>query len=338
MSAASPQLSVVVPVYDGAATLASCLGSVQQAVAALPPQRRDSVEVVVCDNHSTDASAQIAGEARYACSSRVIRPPVHLANRTENWHHGLSAADGDWLVMLHADDALVEGALDAWLDAIASPLAADVGFVTARHRTFVDSLEALSAPHPRAFPAPALLSGRLLTRWVLPLICPFVPFVLVRRAAYEEVGGLDSRLELTQDWDLWIRLCRRYDVLYVPHVVGAWRRHATSPGYQRVNMTEHLARVEGMGVDRTLPLAVRWLARRSMHARVTKVLHTDDAAEAQRLRERAGTLVGRHGPGSERWLQASGGVVSATLYGLRVGGAVRAAMSSRRRPASAARA
>lgn len=331
------RITIVVPVYNGATTLASCLCSVEQTVCVLSPSQRERVEVVICDNHSTDDSVQIARAARFACAARVIQPPAHLPNRTDNWHYGLSAASGDWLIMLHADDGLLEGALPAWFRAIAHPLAAEVGFMTGRHRMFVDSLDELGAPHPRLAPVIALLPGRLLVRWALPLQCPFVHCsVLIRREAYDDVGGLDSSRELTQDWDLWIRLCRRYDVLHVPFQVAAFRSHPTSPGYQRVNMAEHVAVQQELGSDPSLP--IRWLARRSMHARVTKVLSTDDTEEAQPIRERAAEFAGQRQRGSECWMQAAAVVFSATLYGLRASGAVRAAMSSRGISTTSARA
>lgn len=332
MSTALPGISLVIPVYNGAATLESCLHSVTQAVALLSAPQRERIEIVVCDNHSTDDSYSIAAGARYECRSRLIQPPAHLPNRTDNWQYALSAAEADWLLMLHADDGLVEGGLKTWLAAIDSPLAADVGFITARHHTFTDSLDDLSSPQPRVAPVPALMRGRSLVRWVLPLICPFMPFVLVRRAAHEEVGGLDRRLELTQDWDLWIRLCRRYDVLYVPQVVGAWRSHPTSPKYQRLNMSEQVRILSEMEDQRTprLPLPVRWVARRGLQARVATTLRADDEQDAQQIRDRAATLGGRRAPASERWLAVSGVIVSAMLNSVRVSGAVRAALASRR--------
>lgn len=334
----TPRISLVVPVYNGGPTLASCLASVAQAVVALSAAERERMEVVVCDNHSTDDSLPIVRAAQFACAARVVQPPAHLPNRTDNWHFALSSSTGEWLLMLHADDGMVEGGLKAWFDAISSPLASNVGFITARHHTFAESLDALSPPHPRLSPAPALLSGRLLARWVLPLMCPFMPFVLVRRSAYDAVGGLDNQLELTQDWDLWIRLCRGYDVLFVPDVVGAWRRHATSPKYQRVNMREQLLVLEEMEAQQSMapPRPILWLARRSLHARTLITLRGDVDDEAEPIRERVRTLRGRPAPESARWLQASGAVVSATLYAIRAAGIVRAAVRSRGRHPQAA--
>lgn len=103
--------------------------------------------------------------------------------------------------MLHADDALVSNALTAWVDAIASPASSRAIMITGRHHTFVEDMTQLSRPRP-AFPVASLLPSGGLSRAVLPLICPFMPFVLMRRDAYEGVGGLDSQFELTQDWRL----------------------------------------------------------------------------------------------------------------------------------------
>src|SRR5262249_5623412 len=46
--------------------------------------------------------------------------------------------------------------------------------------------------------------------------------------------------ELVQDWELWMRLTARGDVLFVPDEIGWWRIHDSSPAYKRLNAREHL--------------------------------------------------------------------------------------------------
>ena len=225
--------------YNGERDLLGCLASIRAALDALPAAERAAIEVIVCDNWSTDASFEIASHAGLPCRYRVMRPAQHEPNRTRNWRAGFAEASAEWMMMLHADDLLAQSGFDALLRAIDRPEARRAAIITGRHRTFEDPARP-SGLHPR-WTATSLMPGKAIGRTVLTLHCPFVPFVLMRRAAYQSVGGLDERWELVQDWALWMRLARVGDVLFVPEEIGWWRLHATSPKYREVNAREHVA-------------------------------------------------------------------------------------------------
>jgi hypothetical protein len=52
------------------------------------------------------------------------------------------------------------------------------------------------------------------------------PAAFVRREALEAVGYLDETLQLCMDWDLWIRIGRRFPVRYLPVPLAEVRIHA----------------------------------------------------------------------------------------------------------------
>jgi glycosyltransferase involved in cell wall biosynthesis len=322
--AAAPSITVAVPVYNGVATLEECLRSIADELVALSPAARAEFEVIVCDNHSTDGSPAIIAAYAAEHGFRVTSPPRHFENRTENWRFALNAATGTWMMMLHADDALVPGGLAQLRSAVGTGGAARASFVTARHQRFEFTLADRGRPRP-TFPRPSLLPGRQLAGWALPLLCPFVPFSLMRRAAYEAVGGLDNSLQLTQDWDLWFHLCGQGDVLYWPATVGAWRQHETSASYQRLNMREHLsllARFDGQR-DVEIPTLVRWLARRSMSARVRSVLGADESTEARAIVRSVPQRAESSPHMTTVWLRVGAFAASLALFTLRSIGTVR---------------
>jgi glycosyltransferase involved in cell wall biosynthesis len=230
MPGASPLLSITLPVYNGERYLATSLGSVSDAVAALPESRRREVEVVLCDDYSTDRTAELARRHAPPCAYRIIRPPEFFENRTRNWHHALSASQAPWMMMLHADDMLVPDGLPALLDACGRYLdRAPVVLIAGRHRAFTNDGKA-GRLQP-AWRVQARIPGRILRRLVLPYHCPFVPFTVMRRSTYEEIGGLNDRYHLLQDWELWIRILDRGDLAFVPAELGWWRTHAVSDEY-----------------------------------------------------------------------------------------------------------
>lgn len=110
----TPQLSVVIPVRNGAATLALQLDAL---VACEPPGV--PFEVVVADNGSTDDTAAIARSYADRLLVRVVDAGGAMgANFARN--EGIAASHGAWIALCDADDEV-----DAsWLRAIAAALAA----------------------------------------------------------------------------------------------------------------------------------------------------------------------------------------------------------------------
>lgn len=97
-------LSVVIPAFNEEKELPGCLASVWQSVSAcgLGP---DEVEVVVCDNNSTDGTGEVARLG----GARVVAEPVNQISRARN--AGAAAARGEWLLFIDADSRLSESNL-----------------------------------------------------------------------------------------------------------------------------------------------------------------------------------------------------------------------------------
>lgn len=231
-------LSITVPVYNGEAFVPSCLGSIAAAVDRLDPASRAQVEVILCDNHSTDRTAALAEEHAPGCSYRIVRPPVHHENRTRNWHHGLSEARAPWMMMLHADDQLAPDGLVGMLRACRKQQDGTAALILGRHRTFHEGGPP-GRPRP-AWPMPALIPGARLRRQVLAYHCALVPFTVMRRSAYERIGGLNDRYELLQDWELWLRMLGQGDLYHTPVDFGRWRTHGFSDKYATLMAREVL--------------------------------------------------------------------------------------------------
>ena len=99
-------VSVIVPAFNEERLLAGSLAAIRDAMQVF----RDA-ELVVCDNNSTDRTAEIAR----AAGAKLVFEPVNQIARARN--AGAAAASGDWLVFVDADsypsrelfeDALIE--------------------------------------------------------------------------------------------------------------------------------------------------------------------------------------------------------------------------------------
>lgn len=189
----SPRVSVLLPVYDGAATLEVCLRSIAR-------QSEHRFECVIVDDGSTDGSLAIASNwAARDDRFRVISRPHQGLVATLN--AGIEACRAPVVARMDADDLMHRERLAAQLAAL--------------HQT--PSLSAVGC-HVRLFPRADLTDGlRAYERWLNHIDssqrleqdafveCPIAhPTLCIRRAVLAELGYRDRGWP--EDYDLVLRL------------------------------------------------------------------------------------------------------------------------------------
>jgi GT2 family glycosyltransferase len=139
------------------------------------------------------------------------------------WNECLLRARGEWIHVLHQDDVVRPGFYAAARAAIES--VPDARAVVGQTE-FLDERERVRR---RSFSAE--LPAGILEDWIehvfadLKLQCASV---VVRRDAYEALGGFDETLRYVLDWDLWKRLASRFPIVYAPDAVAGYRVHRGS--------------------------------------------------------------------------------------------------------------
>ena len=107
------RVSVVLPAFNEEKLLPAALAAVKAAASAFTARGWDW-ECVVCDNNSTDRTAELA---RAACA-RVVFEPVNQIGRARD--AGARAANGEWLIFIDADSTPSEALFAAIADQIAA--------------------------------------------------------------------------------------------------------------------------------------------------------------------------------------------------------------------------
>src|SRR6185436_17497097 len=124
------KLSIVVPAFNEERLLPASLASIRAAAQAF--EGGWDWELVVCDNNSTDRTADIAR----AAGARVVFEPHNQISRARN--AGAAAATGDWLLFIDADSTPSRELFEDLREAI------DSGLVLAGGATIVADSTALS--------------------------------------------------------------------------------------------------------------------------------------------------------------------------------------------------
>jgi glycosyltransferase involved in cell wall biosynthesis len=164
-------ISVVLPAYNAERFLAEALGSVF-ANQAMP------LQVIVTDDGSTDATAAVAAKFPVTCLRSTHRGVA--AARNLGWSH----ATGEFLAWLDADDRWPAGRLNRQLEVLLAETSTDVVYGRVQQFTNDERGEALLGA-----PRPARLPGSM----------------LIRRAAFERVGGFDESLRVGEFMDWLVR-------------------------------------------------------------------------------------------------------------------------------------
>jgi glycosyltransferase involved in cell wall biosynthesis len=205
---APPLVSVVVPCFNQAAFL-------PEAIESVLDQTYPVIELVVVDDGSDDNTAAIVG--RYD-QARYLRQSNRGAPSARNL--GLRESGGEMIAFLDSDDRLLPAAIEVGVEA----LTADPGCAAA-----VGACRNIDAGgNPLDVPEQPLIHA---DHYVALLKSCFIlsgSSVLFRRSALEEVGGFDANLALGDDYDLYLRLARRFPIRCHGRVVTEYRRHAAS--------------------------------------------------------------------------------------------------------------
>lgn len=188
-------ISIVIVNWNTRDLLAQCLASVEQTTAGL------KIETLVVDNASTDGSREMLRE-RFP-GVRLIVNQENLGFARAN-NQGVAISQGRYVLLLNSDAQLLPNALQAMLAvAEAKPRVALVG---AQLLNRDGSFQASHTPLPNLWQEFLILSGigrTLYGRWYPsrgpeeakgPQMAGYVEgaCMLIRREAYQEVGGLDE--------------------------------------------------------------------------------------------------------------------------------------------------
>jgi glycosyltransferase involved in cell wall biosynthesis len=201
-------ISVVIPCYNYGHFLQDALSS------ALADQPGTDVRVLVIDDASTDDSAAVA--KAIAASDARVEVVEHAINRGHiaTYNEGLlDWAEGDYTVLLSADDRLTPGALRRAMELLdAHP---QVGFVYGHPVRFQDgTTPPIARTKVRGW---SVWSGHwwLKRRFRDSVSCIASPEVMVRTSVQKRVGGYDPQLPHTGDTEMWLRFAAHADVGYV---------------------------------------------------------------------------------------------------------------------------
>jgi GT2 family glycosyltransferase len=276
------RLSVVIPAFNAANTIRSAVAStLHQTVAVL--------EVIVVDDGSSDATAEVVSsvdDPRVRLISQANRGPSAARNA------GIAAARGDWVAFLDSDDLWLPRYVETATAALSA--ASNPGFAYTDAYVFDagrgqvkrgSAMDALDPPPPdrASFLAALLRRNFVFTAATVPA------------AVLAAVGGYDESLRLSEEYDLWLRiLVAGFDAVWMGGRLAIYRMHPGQSSHQILAMKRTAARVyHGLREEDMPSPDARAALREAREGSDREVEIVAGEAGAASLARRARNVVGR---------------------------------------------
>ena len=231
-------VSVVIPTYKHRDFVARTLETVFAQTA--PP-----LEVIVVNDGSPDDTADVLRTLVESGQIRYIEQPN--AGQAAARNRGLAEARGEYVAFLDDDDEWPADKLAWQTDALRA--APEAVLVYGSFRLIRDGQLQAHEPMPR--PAGRVARDFRQQCWIM------TPGqTLMRTTAVRELGGFDTSIWGSDDWDLYIRLAARGTFLYEDRVALHYRQHAGNASARALEHVRNHLKVVRRHIGWNVPLLI----------------------------------------------------------------------------------
>lgn len=187
------EISVIIPTFNRAHTLPRALDSV--LAQTLKPK-----EIIVVNDGSTDDTNVVLS---HYSGLYVINQQNHGVSTARN--AGIAKAEGEWVVFLDSDDEWCPEKLEKQWSAVCKndKLICHTEEIWIRNGKRVNPMK----KHQKY--------GGWIYEKCLPLCMISPSSVMIHKSVFENVGLFDESLDVCEDYDLWLRICVKYPVLFL---------------------------------------------------------------------------------------------------------------------------
>jgi len=223
-----PRLAVVTPSYNTGRHIGAAIRSVLD-------QDYADFDYLVMDGGSTDNTVEVLK----SFGNRLRWVSQKDNGQADAIRRGFQQTTGEILTWLNSDDTYAPGAFRAIAEFFAAN--PDVSLVYG-NADYTDADGSLISPciHVEPYKPQRLF---YYSDYIVQ------PAAFFRRSAYEAVGGVDPSLHFAMDYDLWIKIARRFKVAYLPRHLADFRwlydNKTATGGVRRLDEIRTLAARQG---------------------------------------------------------------------------------------------
>lgn len=203
-----PSVSIIMPAYNAEKTISDSIQSVLN-------QTYTDWELIIINDGSSDSTSSIVGAYP---DSRIILLEQQNSGVAEARNNGIKHARGNMIAFLDSDDLWLETKLEKFMSYAATHHF--TGLIYSKMRYFNENPEK-SLPYApwEAFHESSPYNNLLLVDYIPTLT------VMVNKRIFDEVGLFDKNFFGTEDWDMWLRIVKKYPIAFISEELSLYRNH-----------------------------------------------------------------------------------------------------------------
>ncbi len=195
------------------------LAIVERALVSILNQTYPHIEVIVVDDSSPDYVDRNEIEVLV---SELTKNQAHYIRHKTNIgacaarNTGMENATGEFIAFLDDDDEWLPNKIEQQISKFNDPRTALV-YCGSQSVNDIDGIIQIRNT--------LFFSGNVYDKLMRANFIGSTSFPLIRKKYLEEIGGFDVEMQSSQDYDVWLRLAKKYPVEYVPEPLVVYHKH-----------------------------------------------------------------------------------------------------------------
>ena len=200
-----PLVSVIIPTYNREKILPRALNSVIE-------QTYNNWEIIVVDDRSTDNTKKVVQE--YIKNDKRIKYVTNTYKQGSGGarNKGIENSKGEYIAFLDSDDFWEKDKLEIQLKEM----------IKAQNSFSCTSVKYINYPYSLRSKGKQE-SGNVFDRLLLTNFM-MISAVIIKREVLDKVGFFDESMFTSQDWDLWLRTAKIFELLFINIPLGTYVR------------------------------------------------------------------------------------------------------------------
>jgi glycosyltransferase involved in cell wall biosynthesis len=202
-----PYVSVIIPTYNRSNFITETIDSVLA-------QTYLDFEIIIVDDGSTDNTLEVL--SLYGEKIKIIQQDNQGQGPARN--AGIKSSKGEWIAFLDSDDLWKPNKLQMQYELIKNKH--DLVWVYSD----ADAFDVITGEILYSFgDKQKLWEGDILEKILIQNFIPS-PTPLIKKSIFEHVGYFHN-YEVSQDWDMWMRISEHYPIGLIPMSLALYRKH-----------------------------------------------------------------------------------------------------------------
>ncbi len=193
------------------------------AIKSVEAQTLKPGNIFIIDDGSTDDGKEII--AKYKDLSVIPLTYIYKKNGGPNSARniGVQLSNAYFLAFLDADDMWIEDKLEKQIEKFKSSIYENVGLVYTKYNLINSNNKKISG---KIVELDTDIQGNAYkSLQKANKILGSASSVLIKKEVFGTVGLFDENLKFAEDWDMWLRISKKYDIDFVDKILVSIRRH-----------------------------------------------------------------------------------------------------------------